>query len=57
MEDYQKDITEDINWNAFWSMEPNVNKLWDVMINVILAHANKQSCSKNGSERIMSILL
>ena len=43
MEDYQKDIIEDVNWNTFWNMEPDVNKLWDVMIDVILTDANKHS--------------
>ena len=42
-EDYQKDIIDDVKWEMFWRMEGDVNKLWDIMLDIIVTHANKHS--------------
>ena len=39
-EDFQADIIDDMSWRNFWDAGPDVNMLWDVMLTIILYHAN-----------------
>ena len=43
VEDYQRDLVDDSNWDRFWGIEPDVNTLWDIMLSVIQTHANRHS--------------
>ena len=40
VENYQNDITSDKKWDIFWSCEPDVDMLWDVMYDIIVSHAD-----------------
>ena len=43
-EDYRSDILDDLNWRNFWDADPNVNVLWDIMLNIIMYQADVYSC-------------
>ena len=40
---YQRDIVDDTRWELFWSCDPDVNKLWELMYNIIVSHADCHS--------------
>ena len=43
IEDYQRDITNDVGWESFWTCESDVDVLWAKMYNTILLHADQHS--------------